>query len=229
MPSLPSSLEPIEGLPDYGYDPLEDQYYNVDTGAIIGWQTIRRLVDGLVTKSEESVEAVSEKLRKGAVVLSEWQTEMMTSVKTAHISAAVLAIGGFSQMTQSLYNLIGRVVNDEYKLLRNFALQIQDGKQKLDGTLTRRAKQYLSQLRPMYYRVIRFLFRQRGFDEERSILTPADHCTNEDGNRGGCVEEARKGWQPIGEMIRIGDRNCYSNCRCKVQYRNTQTGKVIEK
>jgi hypothetical protein len=55
-----------------------------------------------------------------------------------------------------------------------------------------------------------------GFEEARSVLHPADHCP-------GCLVEAEKGWQPIGAMVPIGERDCKGNCRCTVEYRRSGT------
>lgn len=229
MPSLPSNIQQIQGLPTYGYDPVSEVYYDLGTGQSVDWDVVRQELDSLIAQSESEAQSVSDMLREGTIGLSDWQMQMMTLVKVSHVAAAVLAVGGFAQMTQATYGAIGQIVRGEYGLLRNFARQIANGKQKLDGTLARRASLYLQQLRPTYYKITRFWLRQKGFDEERSLLTPADHCTSGDGSRGGCVEEQAKGWQPIGDMIQIGGRNCHGNCKCQVQYRKSETGQVTKR
>lgn len=229
MPALPSNIQPVEGLPQYGYDPIAEIYYDLATGEPVSWEEIRRQLDNIAEALKQQVLTISQALRDGTMALEDWQTEMMSLIKQAHIIGAVIAIGGFLLMTQLIYQQIETTVAEEYELLNNFSQQIASGQQKTDGTLGRRAALYILAMIPFYHLISRLVIGQKGFDQERSRLTPADHCTSGDGGRVGCVEEARRGWQPIGTITPIGKRNCHGNCKCRMEYRNSQTGKVTSR
>jgi hypothetical protein len=52
-----------------------------------------------------------------------------------------------------------------------------------------------------------------------------DSCKSS--KRPGCIEEAQKGWQPIGTLSVVGSRTCLSNCRCSFSYRRSSTGETV--
>ena len=91
-----------------------------------------------------------------------------------------------------------------YEFLDNFARQIADGTQRLDGTFLRRVALYNNAGRETYHLFERNAMRNSGYDEERRVLGQADHCDE-------CVSESAAGWRPIGQMIPIGQRICKTN------------------
>lgn len=219
MPTPPNfKANPL--TPDYLWNEAAAQYVNAKTGRFVSRQVIRDQLDLVMDASSQAMKTISESLRNGDISLAEWQTEMMQQIKTTHLAAGAMQRGGWQQMTQADFGRVGRVVRNEYGFLRNFAEQIASGEQKLDGTLGRRATQYGQAGRETYYQFWDNKLDGRGFDEERSILNPADHCSQ-------CVEEAGKGFQPIGEMVPIGQRICRANDRCDKEYRNSQTGETL--
>ncbi len=219
MPT-PPNFKPNPLLPQYRWNERAAQYADQVTGRFVSRQLIRDQLENVVDASSQAMKALSQQLRDGNISLSDWQIQMMQQIKTTHLAGAAMQRGGWQQMTQADFGRVGRIVRREYGFLRNFADQIASGKQKLDGSLTRRAAQYGQQGRPTYVTFWDSMAAQRGFDEERSILQPAEHCTE-------CVSEAGKGFRKIGDMIPIGRRICRSNDRCLKEFRNSQTGEVL--
>lgn len=219
MPT-PPNFKPNPLIPEYLWNERAAQYTNRKTGRFVSRQVIRDQLDLVIDASSEVMRAVSQQLRAGDISLAEWQTAMMQQVKTTHLASAAMQRGGWQQMSQADFGRVGRVVRTEYGFLRDFAEAIASGKQKLDGTLTRRAALYGQEGRPTYYTFWDSEMTRRGFDEERSILNPADHCND-------CVNEEAKGFQPRGQMIPIGRRQCRSNDRCDVEFRNSQTEETL--
>lgn len=219
MPT-PPNFKPNPLLPQYRWNVKAAQYADRKTGRFVSRQLIRDQLDKVIDASSQVMRALSQQLRAGDISLADWQLSMMQQVKTTHLAAAVMQRGGWQQMTQGDFGQVGRIVRGEYEFLRNFAEQIASGKVPLDGIITRRSALYGQEGRPTYYTFWEGTAEGQRFDEQRSILNPADHCQD-------CIDEDAKKFQPIGKMIPIGRRQCRSNDRCDVEFRNSQTGEVL--
>ncbi len=219
MPT-PPNFSPNPLTPEYLWNERAAQYTNRKTGRFVSRQVIRDQLDNVIDASSQVMRAISQQLREGDISLAEWQTQMMQQIKTTHLAGGAMQRGGWQQMTQADFGRVGQIVRREYDFLRTFAEQIASGEQKLDGTLARRAGLYGQQGRPTYLTFWDSTAAQRGFDEERSILQPAEHCTE-------CISEDAKGFQPLGQMIPIGRRICRSNDRCLKEFRNSQIGEIL--
>jgi hypothetical protein len=66
--------------------------------------------------------------------------------------------------------------------------------------------------RGTYYVFTTKEMRAAGKTEEENQLHPAEHCQS-------CLDEAARGWVPIGTLIPIGQRDCLGRCRCTISYR----------
>ena len=114
-------------------------------------------------------------------------------------------------MSNSDWGTVGSLIKRQYQWLDNFASEVYSGIQP-SNTLLRRAKLYAQSGRGTYEEMKRIVAQDRGYTEERRLLSPAEHCN-------GCVEEAMKGWQPIGTLRQIGDTECVTNCVCRFIFR----------
>jgi hypothetical protein len=123
------------------------------------------------------------------------------------------ARGGWAQLGQAEYGRIGSIVREQYDYLYRFALDIQSGKQQLTG-VENRALMYVDAGRRSFGKQQLVTERNAGYDEERSIRHSRDSCD-------GCVGEAARGWQPIGSLIPIGERDCLSRCLCTIERRQS--------
>lgn len=140
----------------------------------------------------------------------------MELVKSLHLNNIALSRGGYGQMSPADYGRAGGIIAREYKFLQRMATQIALGLPR-DGNLVRRARLFARAGRSTYVRGLQDGMIQRGFDQERSILRPAEHCQE-------CVEQELLGFQEIGKMVPVGDRKCLRNCRCGVIYRRSADG-----
>lgn len=214
----PINAQPVRSLPQFRWNATAGRYI-APNGRFVSQATIRAGLDSFITSSTNAMQTVSQKLIAGEVSLAQWQAEMMILTKDANLAGAALERGGWYSMEPKNFGRAGQKIRGEYTYLNNFADEIASGKQRLDGTLVNRAKLYGEQGRVSYYDSAAASAREGGFDEERSYLTPADSCDV-------CVSEDAKGWQPMGDMIPIGDRTCLSNCRCYVKYRRKEDGRT---
>jgi hypothetical protein len=161
--------------------------------------------------------SLATRLREGTIGLDQWLADMRVAVKDVHLYSSALAKGGWAQMTKADFGRVGRTVKDQYAYLDRFAADIDAG-MALDGRFLMRVELYVESGRRTYYDVVARELPD-GFDEERSVLHPADHCDE-------CVEQAALGWQERGAMIPVGERTCLSRCRCTQEWRNSATGAV---
>lgn len=162
----------------------------------------------------------SQALREGRTSLRAWQRVMMAEIKNAHIVSAALGQGGFKGLAREDLFRIGRAVRYEYGKLKGFAAQIAEGSQRLDGTMLRRAEQYVKAARTTYYRERGVIADRLGFAEERNVLSTADHCV-------GCVAETDRGWVARGNLSEPGTRDCLRNCLCHIEYRRGGLGSEV--
>lgn len=209
------------------WDPVTARYRDRKTGRFLARATVREILDDVLERAGASVMALTQDLRAGRITLSAWQVHMADQVKSAAITQVALAKGGFDQLTQADYGRIGRWLGQglgkspgQYHLLRNFAQQVANGKQPLDGRAIVRSRMYMQAPRTLYHEAEREGMAVRGFDEERNVLeSGASHCE-------GCLTEDGRGWVPVGELVRVGQRDCLANDKCRIDYRNSETGQV---
>ncbi len=192
----------------------ERAYRYIDgRGRFVSNAAVRAELDKALRDSQLRMRTFSGQLQSGKLSLADWQVGMMKEIKNTHLASAALAKGGWAQMTPADYGRVGAEVQKQYAYLDNFARQIASGEQRLDGFFLRRANMYSEAGRATYHEAERREQSLRGKTEERNILEPtARHCE-------GCLAETARGWVTIGELARVGSRDCLTRCRCRIEYR----------
>jgi len=218
MPDI-VNVKPVRSLPQFRWNSTAKRYIG-SNGQFVSKTAIRSGLDTFITQATDTMGTISRQLVSGEMSLAQWQTEMMVLSKDANLAGAALERGGWYSMDPSDFGRVGAKQRGEYTFLNNFADEIASGTQRLDGTLPNRARLYGEQGRVTYYDFAEASAKRDGFAEERSRLTPSDSCD-------GCITEERKGWQKLGQMVPIGDRDCLSNCNCYVEYRKKDGEKRI--
>lgn len=169
------------------------------------------MIDIAINAESRRAQDLADALRKGAISLERWRTEMRDLIKTVNVYSAVAARGGWAQMTSEDYGRAGRKIRTEYGFLEQFAEKLSTGRMPLDGHVALFAKQYVGAARGTFHETERETLRASGFHFERNILHPADHCP-------GCVSNWSRGWVELGGLDPIGSRDCRRNCRCTIAY-----------
>ena len=223
MPNVPN-IQPDPLLPDYRWNQAAGRYIS-SNGQFVGQQTIRGELDKALDNVTDRLVLLAKDFRTGVIDGRTFQVESMSLIKQVHLIGGAMEKGGWANMTQSDFGRIGQIVRGEYAYFNNLIKQLESGKQRLDGTLDSRMRLYGQAGRGTYHKFEREDRFTQGYDEERSILHGRDSCKSS--KRPGCIEEAAKGWQPIGQMTPITQRTCLSNCRCSVSYRRSSTGETI--
>lgn len=198
-------------LSQYTYDPRSRRYRDISTGQFVTAKSVRTAVDTIIDAETVKIRDIAQRLIDGQINLAEWQIQTTALLKTLHVAMGIAANGGLENTSNADLGFIGSLIKKQYEFLRNFARDIKQGTQPLDGTLLARAELYTQSARGTYEDVIARSARNGGSTQEKSILGSADHC-------GDCVSEAAKGWSPIGSLIPIGQRQCLANCHCSMSY-----------
>lgn len=208
-------------LTGYGWNGT--RYYDLDTGQFVSNADVLGALESVIDQSALNMNALSLQLQNGEISIASWQSSMMQEIKISHLASTTAANGGWAQMTQADWGFAGSQIKEQYRYLNNFAQQIANGEQPLDGRFMVRTDLYGDASRDSYEAQRFRLMEQSGFEEELWELDPsADHCD-------GCLEQAGKGWVPLGELDNIGDEDCQVRCRCTKRYRRlTESGEWEE-
>lgn len=198
-------------LSQYQYDPRSRRYRNRSTGRYLPASEVRSAVDTIIDSQALKMRDLAQQLVDGQLALSDWQMQSAALLKALHVALGLAANGGLANTSAADLGYLASQIKEQYKYLNKMALQIRKGEQSLDGTLVARAALYAQAGREIYEHMVGRAAANAGMTRERSVLGPADHCQ-------GCTSEAAKGWQPIGSLIPIGQRQCLANCHCSMEY-----------
>lgn len=195
----------------FTFDDRAGRYRN-GAGRFVSEARVRAVIDDIADAASERLAQASARLLAGDLSLAAWQIEAQQIIRTSHVAAAMLAHGGAEQMSFAKFGAIGPVVKSEYLYLRQFAEQIADGRQPLNGSLTARARQYGQASRAHFERIRTEAQQQRGFQSCRNRLHAGESCSQ-------CKAESARGWVAIGDLVPVGQRICRAQCKCSVEFR----------
>lgn len=204
--------------PVYLWDRPVQRFRDSATGRFIKGERVEYAVGRLEGRTVKTMDGLATDLRSGAISLRQFQTEAAKLLKDAHVAAYALARGGREQVTDDDRARARNYVYRQLEYLRQFGEDVESGKQKLDGSLSRRARMYGEAVHSTFENVSAFSHESEGFNEVRSVLGRADHCPS-------CVAEAAKGWVPIGGVLPIGERECLAGCHCTLEFRKAKKAK----
>ncbi len=196
----------------YAYAVKPRRYVELSSGRYVAAKAVRSAADDIIDTQTVKIKEIASKYVAGSINLAEWQLQTAAIVKSTHVAMALAANGGYANTSNADLGFIAGKVKEQYKYLRDFALQIKKGQQPLDGTLASRSALYIQSARGTYEAVVSRAASNGGATQEKSMLGPSDHCSD-------CIGEATKGWSPIDSLIPIGERICKANCRCSFSYK----------
>jgi hypothetical protein len=159
----------------------------------------------------DPAKALAEALRGRAVSLADWELGMRRHVKNVTINAISLERGGYANVRPSDWGRAGAIVREQYGYLKGFAADIASGKQKLDGTLARRASLYSQSARNAHYRS-KAANMSGKVTHQMSVRSARDSCWQ-------CRELDRKVFRIDDTSFPLpGRRVCNHNCQCHLAY-----------
>ena len=197
------------------------RYQDVKTGRFVSAKAVRAELDTFLDGATDPTRALAGQLKDGSLSVNDWETGMRRIVKNTHLVAIAEERGGWENMTQSDYGRAGQIVREQYGYLRDFAGQVADGTQPLDGRLDVRSNLYVKAGRESFYKSKQAAAAAAGITHVQSRLNPADHCSE-------CVQFDRK-WYEIGDRSYKlpGQRICMSNCKCSEFYGVMVDGVIV--
>jgi hypothetical protein len=209
-----ATAAPIRRVGAITYDPRVGRYRV--RGGFVSKAYVLQTLERQIEATRGAMRADAEGLQAGRLSLVEWELAMRRHVKSAHLLAASLERGGFAQMTRADLGWTGQRVRRQFEYLRNFAREIESGKQPLDGRLLARVDLYAEAARATEREMAARMAVQGGATHRARQLGIADHCRKGRG-RPGCIEQARLGYLPIGDKrhVEIGGCRCGTRCKCR--------------
>ena len=195
--------------PDAG---ASGRYRDTATGRFVAGATVRRELDTYLDNSDTAARSLAQALRNREISLADAELLLRRQIKNGHVNAAVMARGGYANMTPSDWGLVGQRVRYNYGKARDMFVQVANGEQRLDGTLERRFQLYAEAPRNTFYRAKRAAFGASGTTHVRSIRHARDSCLE-------CVSLDRKVFaigDPAYKMP--GQRICLTRCKCSEEY-----------
>lgn len=190
------------------------RFRSLDSGRFISEREVRDAVDRVADLASRQMGEAAARFRTGQIGAAEWIAESQRIVKHSQIASALAAYGGRSRMDQSKWGLVGQQIRVQYAYLNRMADDVLSGRQRMNGRLDARARQYGQAARSLYENIRRRESAAAGFAYERNVLHPADHCAQ-------CVEQSVRGLVPMGSLVPIGRRTCRSQCRCTLAFSRT--------
>lgn len=192
---------------------LAGMYLDIATDDFIPYSVVRGVLDLVIDGQAVAMNTLSQQLIDGTITTAEWQAGMAENIIDLHIDAVVSARGGLEQMTAADWQQVNEAIREQMEYLDNFASQIRDGKQGLNGQVLVRSDMYADAARGTFEETRTGVRQSEGMQEERRYTEEGvEHCD-------GCLEQAGLQWQPIGTLLPIGDADCLTRCHCTKKYR----------
>lgn len=185
--------------------------YRSPRGRFVSARALKQSLNSYVRRSQKEIRRIASQVASGSLDVAEWQRLTANLVKSTHLASAALAKGGWAQMTKADFGRVGQGLRFHYERLARFAAEVESGRL-APGTIQMRAGMYAASAGGVYENTRRDAAADV-FTEERRVLGAAEHCPD-------CIEEAAKGWAPVGTLRKITDSACRTNCRCRFLFRN---------
>lgn len=198
----------------YGWSNESQRFRDLRTGRYISERAVRDFVDNIADLASQQLGTLSSQYRAGQITLTVWQAESRAIIKASQIASALAAYGGRGQMTPARWGVVGQQIRTQYAYLTRFADDVLSGRQRQNGRMDARARQYGQASRSLYENIRRRESAAAGLQYERNIRHAVESC-------GQCVNQSSQGWVPIGTLVPVGQRTCRSSCRCTLAYSRT--------
>ncbi|MHC5826565.1 MAG: hypothetical protein ACYT04_64545, partial [Nostoc sp.] len=147
-------------------------------------------------------------LLNGKITLRAWQEQFAESLKILHTQQYLLGTGGQSQVDKPDYLVLARELKNQYKYLRNFAVDLTKGVMS-PAQFKVRAAMYAKAAKVSYFRGEKQAAVRSGLDGAYRVLGESDyHCQQ-------CPEYVAMGIVPIEQAVIPGVAcDCRTSCLC---------------
>ena len=125
------------------WDDASKRYRNVESGRYIGQRQMVSLRDVFTEAMKGDTDRMTRQLANGEISLGRWQLDMQSRVKQVITDQYALSVGGRNAMAPSDWGRVGRMTQDQYRYLEQFAAEIRTGKLSA-GQIQTRARMYMN-------------------------------------------------------------------------------------
>jgi hypothetical protein len=181
--------------------------YRTTAGKLVSRVVVQAALESAIETAAEKMGFVSGQLDAGTITIDAWHAAMRESLRQMHTGSTALAQGGWAQVSPTEWGHAGAALKEQYAYLANFAAQLADGTQPINGRYMARCAMYASSAHGTYEESNRRREIAAGMTEERRHTSALESC-------GECEAVEAEGWQPIGTLPPIGTLECLTNCRC---------------
>lgn len=207
----------FEGLPGYAYDPRLHNYVDIRTGKMISRNIITDALKNYLDYRSTVLESVAEKYVAGFLSKEEFFVIFSREVANGHKAAAALAKGGWHNMSQSDWGVVGHYLRDDYRNIVNFIDDIENGRYTDSegnyqvAAILNRARAYASTSYTIYWRLFDAIQQ-----EDPNISEEKWNAILDDVTCSRCAGLAALGWVPKGTLPNPA---LHPSCRCEKDYR----------
>lgn len=194
----------------FTFDRASQRYRDLRTGRFLPAREVRDAVDRLADLASRRLGESAARFRAGQITVSQWIAESQQLVKQSQIAAALAAYGGRSNMNAAQWGLVGQQIRVQYAYLRRMADDVLSGRQRLNGRLDARSRQYGQAARVIFEAIRARESGSAGLAWERNVRHASESCAQ-------CRAQSAAGWVPRGTLVPVGSRTCRSSCRCTIE------------
>jgi hypothetical protein len=170
----------------------------------------------------QDIDRITQQAAEGLISIGGWERQMRRIIKDVHIVSGEFALPGRELTILDRLRHWAREqveIRREFGWLRRFRQEIEyglwDDESQL-GRIRARAQMYANAGRRTYQQVQEQEAKRSGLTEKRRVLSSAEHCPD-------CMAQAALGWVPIDDPrvtgVADGSTQCFTNCKCSIEYR----------
>lgn len=206
----------------YSYDSKSQRYRNLETGRFIPKTQVDALIRKRINQIESDVLTVGNLLQSDRISLETWQRTTALTIRELHLQTYMLARGGKAQMTSEDYLTVARELKKQYRYLRTFAEDVNNGYSidKNGNQVPLTVGRFEARLR-LYAKSGRAaaILAEEQMQRKANKVAMSRHLGATDKHCGSCLSYASAGIQPIGVLpMPCQQCECGNNCLCSVKW-----------
>lgn len=209
--------------PQFRWNERAGRFVDARSRRFISQSRVTAALNDVIDAAAAEMLQAEKAFRAGQMTFAQFQLIFENGIKNINITSFVMARGGYQAMSPSDWGRVGREIRTQYEYARKMYAQVASGAQPLNGTFTRRIRQYIESGRTVYEAERKRQAVLRGKQYVRSIRHARDSCA-------GCVTQAGYEWIPMDSalFVPVGNRDCRKNCRCSLEFATAEEAGIVE-